>query len=335
MDIAEKRVYEDRDGRTRLAVGTGAGLAVVGLSGAVVGEFGLALRSAVRDVAAAGDGRVLVATDEDVHLVLLGPDDGGIADVERIDATGAGTADAVTLYDGHVVAAGRDGVVRRAPLGDGIGHDGPGDDTVGLDSVRDGSMETEHTLDWDRLGDATVRAADGPLLAASDGVYRVGADGIDHVGLDDARDVVAAGPLAATGEGCFRLGPGWTAELDGAFDVVAAARTQPEASRERSPSRSSGASRALDEDERPSAGDLAHAAAGSTLYAYEGNEAGRLSDGEWTEVAWPANAPVAGVDYGEATYAVATDGTVLADDGSGWRTRSIGLPDVVGCTVVR
>lgn len=281
MDIAEKRIFDDAAGRTRLAVGTGSGLAIVGLSGDAIGEFGLALRDPIRDLAAAGAGRLLVATDEDVLLVRVAAGE-AVAAVEAVTETGGGATDAVAVADdaasaadpvAAVLAAGPDGVVRRAPLAHGVG-------------------------DWTALGEADVRAADGRLLATADGVSRAGADGIDHVGLDDARDVAAAGPYAATADGCYRLGPGWTRELDGGFDLV----------------------------EAGTAGERAHAAAGETLRE-------RTGDG-WVEAEWPATAPVAGVAYGEATYAVAADGTVLVDAGEGWRTRSIGLPDVTGCVVV-
>lgn len=286
MDIAEKRVFDAAAGRTRLAVGTGAGLAVVGISDDVIGEFGLAIRDPVRDLAAAGEGRLLVATGTDVLVVrLAGGDVAATADVVE---SGAGPADAVAVVDRGAlagggsavaaIAAGSDGVVRRASLAD-ADADSP-------------------ARDWTALGEADVRAADGRLLAAADGVYRIGDDRIDHVGLDDVRDVAAAGPLAATADGCYRLGPGWTRDLEGTFDVVAADRDR----------------------------DRAHAASGTDLSE-------RTDDG-WAEAAWPLAAPVAGVAYGEATYAVAADGTVLADAGDGWRTRSIGLPDVTGCVVV-
>jgi len=291
MDIAEKRVFDAAAGRTRLAVGTGAGLAIVGVSGDVVGEFGLAVREPVRDLAAAGersdggDGRLLVATEEDVLVVTVaGGDD--VAAIDGAAETGAGPADAVAVADGAATVAGSDGTVRRASLDDGEGGS-PSD------------------LDWTAIGQADVRAADGRLLAAADGVYRVGTGGraggdaaLDHVGLDDVRDVAAGGPFAATGEGLFRLGPGWTRELEGAFDLVAA----------------------------DPVGDRTHA-------IDEGGLRQRTDDG-WIEADWPAEAPVAGVAYGEATYAMTRGGTVLVEAGDGWRTRSIGLPDVTGCVVV-
>jgi len=298
MDIAEKRVYEASAGRTRLAVATGQGLAVVGISADVIGEFGLALRESVRDVVAVGEGRLLVATEDDLRVVVLGGD--GIAETVGTAATGAGPTEAVSVADvadggaSAVIAAGSDGLVRR----------------VELSALLDAAADSDAAVDWTPLGEAAVRTADGRLLAAEDGVHRAGADGIGHVGLDDARDVAvpaaaaAFGPLAATAEGLFRLGPGWTAERSGAFDVVSA--------------RSSA----------PSEGPLAHAGSGEELL--------ERVDGAWGAIEWPARASVADVAYSEeAVYAVAKDGTVLVDAGDGWRTRSIGLPDVRRCAVVR
>lgn len=300
MDIAEKRVFEDTAGRTRLAVGTGAGLAIVGIAGDVIGEFGLAVREPVRDLVPAGDDRLLVATDEALLTVDLGGDDGGIAahdGVERHALPGDAAPTTVAIHDERAIVADEDGAVDAAPL--------------------DATTEADEPIDWRRLGQADVRAADGRLLAAADGVYRIDGDDLAHVGLEDVRDVAAAGPLAATAEGCYRLGPGWTRDLEGAFDVVAASWQRDD--------------------------DRAHAAAGASLHerAVEADSHdadspdARNSPDAWTVTDWPPDAPVADVAYAEATYAVATDGTVLADAGDGWRTRSIGLPDVSGCAVVR
>lgn len=315
MDIAEKRVYETSQGRTRLAVATGQGLAIVGISADVIGEFGLALREPVRDVAALGDGRVLAATDDDLLLVAIGED--GVAAVVGTESTGAGATDAVAIADDAVIAAGADGTVRRAPI----------DAVLDADA---GDPQDDARIEWTVIGEASVRAADGRLLAAADGVYRVEADGIEHVGLDDARDVAApegvdaSGPFAATADGLYRLGPGWVEEREGRFDLVSTAAGPP----------ATGGAR-----------HRAHAAADGDLIA-------RTDDG-WTAVDWPAGAPVAGIAYGAdadaagadvdagdvddapPVFAVAEDGTVLADAGDGWRTRSIGLPDVAGCAIVR
>lgn len=350
MDIAAKRVFDAAAGRARLAVATGHGLAVVGISGDAVGEFGLALHEPARSVAAAGDGRVLAATASGVALVALSSDAGvagtrwtaTISDrpasaVAIVEAPGP-MVDANADADRAVVAAGEDGVVRRADLADV----GAAPDETPPSSPQPGN--------WRSIGEATVRSADGRLLAAADGVFRVGTDGIDHVGLDDARDVAAAGPYAATRAGCYRLGPGWTAEVEEPTDLVSARPGAPAgrgAGDEGEPDANPGPGAEVPdpddtavEDAAPTAAaaptagaaPIAHAARGETFLA-------RTADG-WRAVPWPSSAPVAGVAYGRpdgpgaAIQAVAADGTVAVDDGDGWRTRSIGLPDVRDCAVV-
>lgn len=305
MDIAEKRVYDASAGRTRLAVATEQGLAVVGISADVIGEFGLALRESVRDVVPMGDGRLLVATETDLLVVALGGD--GIAEVADSERTGAGGTAAVTIADDAVIAAGSDGVVRRASLSAVLG-------------AATEEYGGDHAVAWTDLGEVTVRSADGTLMATPEGVYRVTGSSIEYVGLDDVQDVAApergvgVGPFAATSEGLFRLGPGWTEERSGAFDLVATADPG-----EQSASSHTGKSGA----------PTAHAGAGDDLFA--------RVDGEWSSVEWPAGSPVAGLasgDGGRPIYAAAANGTVLADAGDGWRTRSIGLRGVVGCCVV-
>lgn len=155
--------------------------------------------------------------------------------------------------------------------------------------------------DWTERGAVDdVRSVDGDLAAAAGGVFRL--DGT-HVGLVDARDVATAGaPHAATAEGLYRLGNGWLDELAGDVRVVAAA-----------------------DDER------AHAATPETLYQRERNQGG--GDGAWLPVELPTAETVAGVAYGETTYAVTREGTFLVAGESGWTSRSLGLPDVRGLAV--
>lgn len=156
---------------------------------------------------------------------------------------------------------------------------------------------------WDSLGSVDEpRAIDSDLLAAADGVYRL--PDLDHVGLDDVVDVSGtATPLAATTDGLYRLGPGWTKDIDGGFDLVAGSDEQ------------------------------AHAGTGQTLY--------ERVDGEWRDCGVPADEQVADVGYvaDGGVVAVTVDGTCLVDpvaakDGAdGWRSRSLGLPEVAALAV--
>ena len=262
-EMAADRVYAERLGKTDVYVATGLGVAVVSVSNDRIGQFSLDHRCSARDIAADGE-RLVVATESDV---LVGSD---------YEQTGFGPAVAVGCGRGEgLLAAGPEGRVARYADGD-----------------------------WTTLGEvAEPRALASDLLAAADGVYRID-DGLAYVGLEDARDVAVGGaPLAATAAGCYRLGPGWTRDLDGEFRLAAAA-----------------------------AGN-GYAATGRALY--------ERADGEWAERAVPVEEPLADLvsvaDGG--IVAVTTEGTCLVDpvaakDGAeGWRSRSLGLPDVAALAV--
>lgn len=259
-DIEEKRVFGDRAGGNELLVACALGLLSVDVSADRVGRFGVTHRCHPADVAAGG-GRVAVATDEDV---LFRARDG-----DEFEPTGFGPAAVVGFDDDAPVAASPDGRLAR------------------LDPD-----ETDHG--WTDLGrlDGEVRAIDGRLVATGDGVYRL--PGLDYAGLDDVRDVAAAGPLAATGDGLYALGNGWMGELEGAFRVAAA-------------------------------GDRAHAATAEAFY-----ERGSSS---WREVALPTAAPPVDVAYGEVPYGITANGAVLAAGEAGWRAHPLGVDDAVACAV--
>lgn len=225
---------------------------------------------------------------------------------------------------------GRIGLVRREPIRDVAGADGrllvgtaddalvgtadgfeqtgfgpaqavgiAGDDPLAVDP--DGRIARLDGDDWHPLGRVeTPRRFDGRYLATGDGLVRIGeAGGIGHLGLADVRDVAAAGPLAATADGLLeRVDGEWVRVRDGPHAVVAAD------------------------------GEHVHAVDGDGLH--EG------VDGGWTRCDLPVEGRVADVAYGESPYAVTADGTFLVDadpeatpDGeSGWRHRSLGVPDV-------
>lgn len=264
-DIEEDRIYADTLGKTDLYVATGLGVAEVSVSNDRIGQFSLTHRCRARDVAADGT-RVLVATDEDVLAI-----DPTHSTVERLDF---GPAVAVGVADAPLAAA-PDGTVARARV--------------------DG---------WEPLGTVeSVRAIDGDLVASPEGVFRVG-ETLDHVGLDDVFDVVGREtPYAATGAGLYRLGPGWTRDIEGDFRVVSAA------------------------------GEQAHAATTDALYTRE--------DGSWRERDVPTTESIVDVGYIKdgGVVAITASGTCLVDpvaakDGaSGWRSRSLGLPETAALAV--
>ena len=190
-DVEEKRVFDDRAGKTDLLVAADVGVLAVETAGDRVGRFGVVHRCDPVDVAS-GDGRLAVATDDDVLLGENGSD--------AFEPTEFGPAVAVGFDGDAPVAAAPDGRVAR--------FEGGGD-------------ANDRDREWTDLGqlDAEVRSSDGRLLAATDGVYRL--PGLSYAGLDDARDVAGAGPLVATGHGLYSLGNGWVDELSGAFRVAA------------------------------------------------------------------------------------------------------------------
>ena len=287
-DLAEDRVYDAKAGKQVVYAATGIGVVTVEASRERVGRFGLDHRCVARDLAIRGDpetegdlatgGRLLaVATDEDVLLF----------DGEAYTEAGFGPAVAVGFDEDDLLAAGPGGELGRVVHAVEAFGNGGGEETEWL-AVAD--------------VDGAIRAIDGPLVGASDGVYRFTADGIFDVGLTDGRDVVATGtPRAATGDGLYRLGNGWMDELDGAFDVVT-----------------------LDP-----ASNRAHAATDETFYEFDPG----ASTG-WTPREIPVG-PVVDVAYGERVYALSADGTFLIDRGDDWARRSLGVPDAAALAVWR
>ena len=257
--LSEKRMYDERRTATRAYVGSSMGVTSVDASDDQIGRFGLEHRCTVRDIAGGG-GRLLVATDDDV---LVGSDDG----FEPADF-----GPAVTVGVGEeLLAAGPDGRVAR---------------------LTDGA--------WETIGRADeVRAIDGDLVAAADGVYHIDEE-LVHSGLDDARDVAAEGPFAATRTGLYSREDGWNHEATGDATVVASDSTR------------------------------AHAVLDEQLL--------ERTDDEWIDAEAPPG-EVVDVAYDGGTFAVTADGTVLLDpvtakDGTpGWSTRSLGLTDIVGIAI--
>ena len=266
-DIEEDRIYADTLGKTDLFVATGLGVAEVSVSNDRIGQFSLAHRCTARDVAADGT-RVLVATDEDVLAIETAGDEPTVESLEFGPAVAVGVADAPL--------AGRP----------------------------DGTIERRVDGEWKPLGTVeAVRAIDGDLVASVDGVFRVGGT-LEHVGLEDAYDVVGREtPYAATSDGLYRLGPGWTRDLDGDFRVVTGGTHQ------------------------------AHAATADALYVRE--------DGSWERREIPTAESIVDVGYvaDGGVVAVTASGTCLVDpvaakDGaSGWRSRSLGLPETAALAV--
>lgn len=190
ITLDEKRVFAETTPETVAWVAAGMGVTRVSVAGAQIGRFRLAHRCAARDLAA-GDGRLYVATDEDVLVGTVG----------GFESSGFGPAVAVGIDDGTPLAAGPEGRVGALE---------------GDDWVERGTVPTD------------VRRLEGDLVAAADGVYHVGS-GVTHAGLDDARDVAGDAGYAATGTGLYHRHDGWNGVVDGEATVVVAEEPGPRA----------------------------------------------------------------------------------------------------------
>ena len=282
ISIDEKRVYAGSAGRTDAYVATGTGIVRVSLSADKVGAFDMVARDPARDIAvlARGEGvsdLVAAATPDGLAVAAVGDD----PDFALVDDDPAVAVGAERSRDGALTVAREGGAVERVAFEDG------------------GAAVATTT----RLGTASEpRAVDGALVAAAEGVFRVGKGGLTDVGLDDARDVAGSGmPLAAAGAGLYWLGNGWMTVREGAADAVAA-----------------------DGDGHAMAvvdGDLlVHSDAG----------------GEWDGETWkvaepPVDETAVALAYGPGVSVAVTEaGTLCVDAGDGWRHQVVGVREVEG-----
>lgn len=283
--LTEKRVFGTKVGTTELFVASETGLVGVTVSADQIGEFGLAHRGPVHAVAVDERG-VLIGTDETV----LHSD----RDTQR--AQSRSFSPVADEPFGQAVAV---GWARRGP----IAADSEGTIAGSTGAVDDSDQSAE----WVTVGDTDgVRAVDGELVAASDGVYRLTDGELNHVGLSDVRAVAGHGtPLAATTDGLFALGNGWVSIHEGAFDCVAS-----------------------------DGHGHAHAVGPSGLVRHTGGESGSFVDGTWSTDGLPVDSPVVDVAYGSGIVAAVTEnGTLCVDAGDGWRHQLLGVGGVSGLAV--
>lgn len=249
--IDDKRVFDTRRASRTVWVASDLGVTRVAVAGANVGRFSLAVECVATAVVVVGDD-VFVATDE----ALLRGQDG------TFQATGFGPAVAVGTADGLPLGASPDGTLRTYVAGE-----------------------------WSPRGTVPsgVRRLDWPLVATADGVYHVGT-GVEHAGLDDARDVAARGPYAATGSGLFVRQDGWAKTLAGEASVV------------------------VD-------GTPAHAVVDGRLRA--------LVQDSWDPCSLPTEGRVTDVVVDDRVFALTGSGTLLVSEagknGPAWRSRELGL----------
>ncbi len=286
-------------------VGSKHGVTAIEIVGDEVVEYALVHDCTTRDLTAMADGTVAVAASEDV-FVEVQEDAEALADEPRTDgseteesrstedaANGEAEADEedgaangfVETGFGSAVAVGGDPLLAASPSGD-------------IAELIDGEWHPVGTLS------TSVNAIDGDLIATGEGVFRVTEGGIQHVGLERARDISTAGvPHAATQRGLFKLGAGWMAVAEGTFTLVEGDVTTADAGVLR----------------------RAHAATPDQLFVFDGD-----SWGPWHI---PVDAPVTGIGYDDAVFAVSEDGTLITATGGEWQTRHLGLSGVSGLVV--
>lgn len=150
---------------------------------------------------------------------------------------------------------------------------------------------------------STVSSFAGPLVGTEDGVYRITNGELSSVGLENVRDVSVAGaPLAGTATGLYQLKNGWDLVLEKPVHWV------------------------------ESDGTRVYVGTDDGLFIRSKRSQGEPSN-QYEQVTLPVSERIAGVAYGESTYAVTVDGTFLIESEGEWRARSIGLPDVCGLAV--
>ncbi len=281
--LTEKRVFGSKHGTTELFVASETGLLGVTVSADQIGEFGLAIRGPTSAVAA-GDGGVLAGTDRTVQY--SSPDDGdSTAQSREFEAAGGDLDDRIVD-----LTWGPDGPIAVTETTVWVPTVWP----TATDSVVDTDVSWEPVDELDE-----IRAISGSLVAASDGVYRLSDEGLDHVGLTAVYDVAAHGtPLAATDDGLFSLGNGWQQVATGAF-------------------------------RRVGSDGHGHAhAVGERLVSRSG------STDVWVDDELPVSSRVVAVGYGGGIVAAVTEnGTLCVSVGDGWRQQLLGVQGVGGLAV--
>ncbi|MFC7073192.1 hypothetical protein ACFQJ7_11970 [Halovenus rubra] len=182
----ERSLFEERYGETIIYVASEIGVVRVAVSRARVGEYGLIKRCTATDIAT-DDGGVVVGSEEDIFA--------GTVEADSFTALGFGSKAAVGFDDDTVYAARADGRVSR------------------LEDVSLG--ESLEKTDWEQSGAvAGPSEFDGSLLAADDGVFRVGLEAKQVGDLSDVT-TVARGPeegcqlLAGTTNGLYEYVDDW------------------------------------------------------------------------------------------------------------------------------
>lgn len=269
----ERQLFGDRREEQTLFVTSELGVTQIAVAAARVGEFSLIERCDATDVAADAD-TLLVGTDESV---LVDTGDG-------LDSLEFGPAAAVGIDDGWLYAASPNGTVARY------------DRTL----LAEDDVPTEST-EWETIAEVTgPRRFDGELLAADNGLFRIGSS-LESLGLADVRDISRAGPFVATASGLYSQQDGeWVSEHDGTTTAVV------------------------------SNADSAHAVIEGALFERD--------DGDWQELDLPGESQPRLLAYAGGLSVVSADGSISVaadpetstDGHGGWRSQALGLRGPTG-----
>jgi len=282
--LTEKRVFGSKHGTTEVFVASETGLVGVTVSADQIGEFGLAIRGETTAVAA-GEGGILAGTTQGVQYSRS--DDG------ESTAQSRAFSEIGTDFDDPIVDLtwGPDGPVAVTATHVWVPVEWP----TAAGPVVDAGVS------WESVGELTeIRAVSGSLVAASDGVYQLDDDGLNHVGLTAVNDIAAHGtPLAATDEGLFSLGNGWQQLASGTF-------------------------------RRVGSDGHGHAhAIGETIL-----QSSTAATDDWVDDQLPVDSATVDVDYGGGVVAIITqNGTLCLSVGDGWRHQLLGVKGLSGVAV--
>lgn len=277
----ERLLFGERREESVLFAGTRLGLTSIHVAAGQVGQFELLDRTPVNDLAIDGE-TLLVANENDVQW----------SDGSTLASLGFGPATAVGIDDSWLYAASDE----RA------GSESTGDGPTGerriarlaRARIQRTAIDGENgSAEWETVGTVSdPRRFDGNLLASGEGIVRV-SETLDYLGLDDVRDISAAGPLAATADGLY------------------------------------GRKESKDGWEQLLAGDASAVVDGGAIVDGQLFE----FDGEWEAVSLPGDTAPCALVFGPMLAVMTEDGTVhiraepeqTHDGRGGWRSQALGV----------
>lgn len=291
----ERLLFGEKREQQTLYVGSGLGITEVDIAAGQVGQFSLATRCTVRDLAA--DGTVLAATDE---AVLCGS-------AESFEPLGFGPAVAVSLDGQYYYAADEDRIARRE---------------------RDATAETDGS--WETIATGLdARDIDGCYAGTATGCYLLDTPEPRGLGLSDVRAIGndEQGLLAGTASGLYRYDGPPAEEREKVPEESGKVAKETGKEREGWKKELSGEVSALE-----TAGSTAVGIVDGAVYEHTGEWEPVEFPTEARPVAL-AGDPLA-VLTEDGSIHVRTHPAQTHDGYGGWRSQSLGLPDPCAVVIV-